>query len=383
VGLRDEIETVIRAWNAYEIGRGLNPVVDYDCHPIPDQPEPAGNRLAVYRHLTELRQDATGPLATRLDADLSYLGALLGERTQLADYVKATRGCGVAGWPEEYITACGDTARKALDAIGIAWGPDTAAELNRLEEPLPVEEAPDAIRQAAADYEPAVRHATGTTAPYELTIETAKVDAYWAYWVDGAGPRVRLRLNLPNVSFTKIAARQFALHEVLGHGLQGASYSAHAASEEVPWVRLLSVHAPQQVLLEGLAQALPLFIAPDDELLIARVRLVHYTQLVRGELHLAINNGTPVLDCAERTRARAPFYTDSTISGLLADRSANVQLRSYQWSYPAGIDWFANLAEAEPNTIRAVLHAAYLDPLMPSDLTSLWPTGPEIGGPGK
>lgn len=383
MGLRDEIETVILAWNAYEIGRDLNPVVDYDCHPIPDQTEPAGNRLAVYRQLTDLRKDATGPLATRLDADLAYLGALLGERLPLADYVQATQGCGVVGWPEDYITACGETARKALDSIGIAWGPGTATELTRLEEPLPIEEAGDAIRQAAVDYEPAVRQATGTTAPYELHIETTDVDAYWAYWVDGAGPRVRLRLNLLNVSFTKVAARQFALHEVLGHGLQGASYSARAVAEEVPWVRLLSVHAPQQVLLEGLAQALPLFIAPDDEVLIARVRLVHYTQLVRGELHLAINTGTSVLDCAEHARARVPFYTDSTISGLLTDRSANAQLRSYQWSYPAGIDWFTNLAEAEPTTIRAVLHTAYLDPLTPTDLASLWPNGPAVGGPGK
>jgi hypothetical protein len=51
------------------------------------------------------------------------------------------------------------------------------------------------------------------------------VDAYWAYWLDGAGQRVRLRLNMPNATFTKVQARQFALHEVLGHGLQGASIS--------------------------------------------------------------------------------------------------------------------------------------------------------------
>lgn len=380
MGLRDDIEAVLRAWNAYEIGRGQSPVIDYDCHPVPDEPEPADNRLTVYRQLTELRREATGWLASRLDADLAYIGALLGERRPLADYIKATQGCDAAGWPEEYVTAVGEVARKALDALGIAWGPNTSDDLTQLEGPLPVEEAPDAIRQATADYEPLVRQATGTTAPYELTIETAKVDAYWAYWVDGAGPRVRLRLNLPNVSFTEVAARQFALHEVLGHGLQGASYYARALEEDVPWVRLLSVHAPQQVLLEGLAQALPLFIAPDDELLVARVRLVHYTQLVRAELHLAINNGTSALDCAAHARRRVPFWTDTTISGFLTDRGTNPQLRSYHWSYPAGLDWFTHLTEAAPTAIGAVLRTAYRAPLAPTDLTVLWPTGPVIGG---
>lgn len=380
--LRDDIEAALRAWDAYEVDRGLNPVIDYDCHPTAEPPEPAGNRLGVYRQLTEYRKAATGLLATRLDADLAYLGALLGERLPLAGYVKATQGCGVGGWPEDDIAACGDRARKALDAIGIAWGPEAMAELTRLEGPLPIEEAGEAIRKAATEYEPVVREITGSPAPYELSIEIADVDAYWAYWVDGAGSRVRLRLNRPNVSFTKTAARQFALHEVLGHGLQGASYAARAASEDVPWVRLLSVHAPQQILLEGLAQALPLFVSPDDEILMARVRLVHYTQLVRAELHLAINNGTPAVDCAEHARARVPFYTDSVISGLLSDRSGNAQLRTYLWAYPAGIDWFAALAEADATVIREVFHAAYRAPLTPTDLGDLWPEGPPIGGPG-
>jgi hypothetical protein len=86
-----------------------------------------------------------------------------------------------------------------------------------------------------------------------------------------------------------VVARQFALHEVLGHALKSASYFARCADEDVPWVRLMSVHAQQQVLFEGLAQALPMFVTPDDAPLITRVRLAHYTQLMRAELHIAIN----------------------------------------------------------------------------------------------
>nr|WP_202897148.1 hypothetical protein [Actinopolymorpha pittospori] len=368
----------------YEVNRGSAAVIDFDCHPTTDSIQPAGSRLEVYRRLQELRGRAddyrTPHVAARLNADLAYLGSLLGERPPFAAYVRATQGCGAAGWSDEYVRERGEIARAALADVGVAWGPDTDKEFRAVEGPIDTADAPDAIRAAVDTYEKAVRRETGSDAPFELTIETADVDAYWAYWLDGVGDQVRLRLNLRQATFTEVAARQFALHEVLGHGLQGASWSARCASEDVPWVRLMSVHANQQVLLEGLAQALPLFIAPDDQLLITRVRLDHYTQLVRGELHLAINSGATIQECAEHVRARVPYWTDAQISDFLTDRGANPQLRSYLWSYPTGIDWFGNLADADDAAIQAVLTATYRDPLSPEDLRELWPTGPAFGG---
>ncbi len=384
MNLRDEIEATLRAWHAYETNRGSAAVIDFDCAPTTTATEPAASRLAVHQRLTDLYTRAAEAgadrLTTRITADLAYLGALLGEHRPLTDYVQATQGCPAAGWQDGYITHRGEQARQALAALGIQWGPDTARDLHAIEGPIETDEAPDAIRQAAADYEQAVRQATGSQAPFNLTIETTEVDAYWAYWLDGAGDSVRLRLNLRRASFTKVAARQFALHEVLGHGLQGASWSARAAAEDVPWVRLMSVHAPQQVLLEGLAQALPLFIAPDDELLVTRTRFDHYNQLVRGELHVALNEGAGIAELADHARFRMPWITDAAIADLLTDRGANPQLRSYLWAYPAGLDWFANLAETDQPTKTTVLQAAYRDPLTPSDLETLWPAGPTIGG---
>lgn len=382
MSLRDQIKATLRAWNAYEIERDGSPIIDFDCFPSGPDVEPAPDRLTVYRRLAKLRPAADGILASRLDADLAYLGVLLGERPPLNDYIRATQGCGSAGWPDDYIAERAELARGALADLGIGWGPNTNADLRQTEGKLDVNEAPDAIRQATQDLEPAVREATGSSAPYTLTIETTEVDAYWAYWLDGAGEHVRLRLNLPNVEFTQAGARQFALHEVLGHGLQCASLAARAATEDVPWVRLLSIHAPQQVMLEGLAQAWPLFILPDDKILIARLRLSHYTQLVLAQVHRAINAGTPAVECADYLRVCLPWKSDKTIAGDLSDRGADPTHRSYMWAYPAGFDWFAALAEADVKVSREVLNAAYRDPLTPADLADLWPEGPPIGGPG-
>ncbi|WP_020578918.1 hypothetical protein [Actinopolymorpha alba] len=382
--LRDEIEAVIRAWHLYEVRRGSTAVVDFDCYPSAEVPEPASSRLEVYREFLALRDRAAAAGATRLvarvNADIAYLRALLGERPPLADYVRATQGCSATGWADTYITACGDTARAALADIGIGWGPHTDKELREVEGPIAVEDAPDAIREAVTEHETAVRRVTGTDASFQLTIESTNIDSYWSYWLDGAGDRVRLRLNLQQATFTKVAARQFALHEVLGHGLQGASWHARCTFEDVPWVRLMSVHANQQVLLEGLAQAMPLFVTPDDQLLTTRVRLDHYTQLVRGELHLAWNSGATIDECAQQARERVPYWTDAQVSDFLTDRSVNPQLRTYLWAYPAGFDWFANLAVADHDTIQTVLRASYSEPLSPDDLANFWPSGPAIGG---
>ncbi|RFS80992.1 hypothetical protein D0T12_34220 [Actinomadura spongiicola] len=382
MNLRDEIEAVLRAWDAYEVGRGGAPVIDFDCDPGGSVGEAASDRLGVYRRLVELRSRAVGGVAVRLDADIAYLGALLGERRSLDAYVRATQGCGAAGWSEEYVAERGVEARGALAELGIGWGARTNAELREAEGLLDVREAPDVIREAVDELEPAVREATGCTASYSLTIETVELDVYWAFWLDGAGQDVRLRLNLPNVEFTQTGARQFALHEVLGHGLQSAALTAQAADGDVPWVRLLSVHAPQQVMLEGLAQAWPLFLLPEDEVLITRVRLAYYSQLVLARVHRAINEGTPVGECAEQVKAALPWWSDKAVARCLTDRGADPLHRSYMWAYPAGFDWFVALAEADPATRAAVLRDAYRVPLTPGDLTALWPAGPVIGGPG-
>jgi hypothetical protein len=388
MNLRNAVEEVLRSWNRYEVDRHAAAIIDYDCHPSASDVRPAASRLHVFRGLTELQGEAIEAadrgLITTLAAHLAYLRALLGERPALDTYVHATQGCPAAGWPDEYVAAVGQLARDRLGALGISWGPDTETSLRAAEGPLDVEAVPDAIRQAAADLEPAVRRLTGAGAQYRLTIETAHVDEYWSYWLDGAGQDARLRINLRNAGrFTRVSVRQFALHEVLGHALQYAALADRCSRENVPWVRLLSVHAPHQVLFEGLAQALPLFITPMDEALVARVRLAHYLELVRGVLYVSVNSGASVEECADYARSHVPFWTDDQIGDTLTDSSVSPRLRTYLWSYPAGLDWFVSLADVNPPATCEVLHAAYLDPLTPGDLMALWPAGPPIGGPGR
>lgn len=389
MSLRDDIETVLRSWNRYEVERSCPPVVDFDCHPSDDAVLPASDRLAVRTQLVELmtlagHDHSTYHLRDRASAAIAYLDSLLGERRPVREYIRTTQGCDAHGWSDSHIALVRDVALKQLDHIGISWGADTLDDLNASEGPLDPASAADVIRQHAVTFEPDVRRLADTNAPFDLSIEHVDLDVYWAYWLDGTGANVRMRINSRRANFTDIQARQFALHEILGHGLQCASYAQKCQQADVPWVRITSVHAQQQVLLEGLAQALPLFLYPESQQLITRVRLAHYLELVRAKLHLAINDGQSIQECVTMARSLAPFWSDETVSDVLTDRSANPLLRTYLWAYPAGIDWFVRLAdEGSEETIRKVLQTAYASPLTPTELVSLWPEGPAVGGDGE
>jgi hypothetical protein len=385
VPLRDDVEQVIRFWDAHELARGGRSIIDYDFAPTTAETTPAPSRLDVYDRFTELlaeaRAQGADQIAEVVTAHLAYLRAILGERPPLDQYIRETQGCSAAGWSADYVTAIGERARAAIEDQGVRWGARTNEDLIQVEKPIDLHEARDRVLDVAAEAEPAFRALTGSTSSYDVTIEIHDVDDYWAYWVDGAGSQVRLRFNTRQATFTEVRLRHFVLHEILGHGLQCATYADIAASTDVDWVRLSSVNLPYQVLLEGLAQAIPLFVAPDDVPLITRVRIEHYQQLVRAELHLMINAGTSVAECAAHARRRIPWWTSNDIANELTDRSTDPFLRSYLWSYPAGIDWFAGLADtADEATIKRVLHGTFERPLSPTDLAALWPAGPIIGG---
>ncbi|MGH3599590.1 MAG: hypothetical protein ACRDQH_04815 [Pseudonocardiaceae bacterium] len=72
--------------------------------------------------------------------------------------------------------------------------------------------------------------------------------------------------------------------------------------------------------------------------------------LIRGQIHLLINNGATVADCRDLVRHQVRWWTDEEIARELYDRSRNPQFRSYLWSYPAGMDWFVRLVEAGGTT---------------------------------
>jgi hypothetical protein len=383
VHLRNAVEHAVRRWDALERSRGEAPVIDFDCAPPVDRLRPFENRFAALRELSQLgsRTNKQHPaLRAQLDAHIVYLRALIGEQLPFDQYISMTQGCPARGWSPDYVEHRAQMAKDALESLGISWDNDTWVNIRSLSEQLPAADVASAIGEYADRYEPTIRRLVNTNAKFNLTIEDVEVDAYWSYWLDGAGHDARLRINKKKAEFTRVDAYRFALHEVLGHALQYSSLTAQAESKTVEWPRILAVHCPHQVLFEGLAQVLPWIACPEDEIVTARTRLDHFTNLVRGQIHTLLNNGVTVADCRDLVQRQVPWWTDEEIAREFYDRSRNPQFRSYLWAYPAGIDWFIRLIEAGGMPLAEVLREAYRRPLTPTELHELWPTGPVIGG---
>jgi len=359
-------------------------VIDFDCAPPTETPPPFDNRFAALDQLTRLRIETDAQhqpvLSAHLDAHIAYLSALMGQQLPFGEYISITQGCTPHGWTRDYVEHRAWIAKEAVGSLGISWNEHTWRNLRSVSEQLPAAEVGAAITEYADKHEPSVRRLVNTDADFNLTIEDVEIDAYWTYWLDGAGHNTRLRINKKNASFSRVDAYRFALHEILGHALQYSSLTAHAEANTVEWPRILAVHCPHQVLFEGLAQVLPWIASRDDETVVARTRIDHFTNLVRGQLHILINGGATATDCRDLAHRQVPWWTDEQIAQELYDRSRNPQFRSYLWSYPAGIDWFIRLVEAGGATPMEVLREAYKRPLTPSELHELWPAGPIIGG---
>jgi hypothetical protein len=384
VHLRDAVEEVVRRWDVLERSRDEAPVIDFDCAPPMEKPRPFDNRFAALDELTRLRTEADvqhqPALRTQLDAHIAYLCALIGQQSPLDEYISLTQGCVPRGWTRDYVEHRAEIARQALGSLGISWDEQAWTNLRAISEQLPAADISSAIAEYAEKYESKVRQLVDTDADFNLTIEDVEVDAYWSYWLDGAGHDARLRINKNKASLSRVDAYRFALHEVLGHALQYSSLTAQTESRTVEWPRILAVHCPHQILFEGLAQVLPWIVSPENDIVCARTKIDHLMNLVRGQIHILVNSGMTAADCRDLARRQVPWWTDEEIAHELYDRSRNPQFRSYLWAYPAGIDWFVRLVETGGTVTTEVLREAYRRPLTPSELRKLWPAGPTIGG---
>ena len=62
--LRDELEAILRGWNAYEVARGANPVIDFDLRPDLSETVPIESRLEAYHRCLDLLGRASDPAAS-------------------------------------------------------------------------------------------------------------------------------------------------------------------------------------------------------------------------------------------------------------------------------------------------------------------------------
>jgi hypothetical protein len=216
-------------------------------------------------------------------------------------------------------------------------------------------------------------------------VEFAREDAYWKNWISGnvaEGEPITLRINVHERHlWYQGAVEVLVLHEYCGHAVQMALWHDAVRHRQLAsFLGVLTVHFPDQFLLEGLAEAMA-YVLPDqpgrsrssdeDHRLEWRSEIVRelqtYNLLILNNVHI-IANEDGIDNARIYARQRLPFTPDETIERELRDRTSHPLFRAYQYVYaPAKEAMLQGLSRPEQDK-WAILRRLYREPATPQQV---------------
>jgi hypothetical protein len=389
--LDDCLVDTYRAWHAWERAANGLEIIDFDLAK-PRTVEPAQSRAEVSRRLDDLLTSVagTGPMhglvRQRLNASLAYLRALDGERMEIDDYIRVTLGTSPVLVSEEAIAARREAIDVALNRFASLHREATLSfraedfprfqslfrypdpgNLPRLFEFYRDKWLPVLLAQLKTAFDPSM-----------VRMQFASEDAYWKNWISGnlSEQRVLLRINYhPRHTWYQGAPETLVLHEYCGHAVQMASWHARIVRNEVSqFSGILTVHFPDQFIVEGLAEAL-IHVLPDGTALEPEALVIKelndHSMMVWNNVHLIANREGPA--AAEAYAAEhLPFSPASTIRAEIRDRTTHPLFRTYQYVYGIALEAFLAALRGLPDEEQwALLRRVYEGPMMPDELLAL------------
>lgn len=336
-----------RRWDKLEHAAHGGSVIDFDLA-APRAVVPHTSREAVLADIEALTAEAAGLAAgagrdlvlARLNASATYLKALIGESIPIREYIRETMGVEPMVFPEGLLEHQQDKVNGLMRNRRLAFDEDAR---HRFESAFYLRDS-EAL-QGQLDFfrdkwMAALRqHVDVPVDSYEITMEFAKEDAYWKNWISGnlASHTILWRINVhPRHLWYQGSAEMLALHEYCGHAVQMVNWHRRIEWNELPqFAGILTVHMPDQFLLEGLAESLahtlPNAVRLEAKSLALR-ELHRYSLMVLNNVHLLANEEGS--DAAfEYGAKRLPFTRPDTLRREIRDRTSHPLFRCYQYVY--------------------------------------------------
>lgn len=387
-----DLVALYRGWDRLERGQFGGTVLDFDLAQAGDI-QTFDARREVSTELERLRSAVGGEqpehalVRARLTASLAYLRALEhpDETRPFRQYVFDTMGIEPAPIAEARIRTVESRLRQLL------------REVNRSDPILFTRKGFDAFRltfqtQSGVNLrnqfefftDKWLAHVTSSIgAPLDassIAVEFAEEDAYWKNWISGnlaEGEPIKLRINVHERHvWYQGAVETLVLHEYCGHAVQMVLWQDAVRRKAMPsFFGILTVHFPDQYLLEGLAESLA-YVVPDSRMKLEKrsesVReLQTYNLLVLNNVHIMANEKG--LDAARQyARQRLPFTSEAVIERELHDRTRHPLFRTYQYVYaPAKEAFLSALMSLPPEKRWPILRPLYRTPLTPAGVRKM------------
>ncbi len=377
-GLDLELCRLLVGWDNLEQRNGARAVIDFNVSGVLSG-QHFDHRYDVLRALIELKDacEECSLAFERVAAHEAYLRALMGQQLPFGDYIRATQGVVPSLFDESYLDVVRADAEQQLVEIGVNPREPVHPQLDELDPPLPLVAAEKSFHTFLDNHLHGLETLINEDLSFDLTIIPVEVDEYWSYWVDGTASRFRLRLNQRKASFSLTECLQFTFHELIAHCGQMHAWSGRISEGALAaYFGITTVHTPEQFMLEGLAQTLPLLIRSEvltaNPILQARMTLMRYELLIRNNLHYMINRFAPIEECLAYYEQRSFRRKTLDLLNDLVSRSVDVLYRSYQYVYPVSCEFFWDAAEGlTPDACAQLVRSCFREPHTAEDLRSL------------
>ncbi len=372
----DEIKIIkiYRAWDLLE--KKIDPegpgVVDFDLSPDLNLDVTFEDRLEVLCALenscAEAVESCDQYLISKIRGSIAYLKCLMGGLYSFKEYINETIGVEPYTIPEKSIKIQRRLITDLVKKDGIDF---TRESFEKFEESYRIFD-PKIIEQTILESKDQVLRQVGNLVDLpnmlRINIDFKDVDAYWQNWVHGNlkdGITLTINLNKRN-AFYFGDPELLAYHEICGHLLQMSYWAEGIRRGKInPSWGIITVHTPEQFLLEGLAQTITDIAFDQDSLSKEAVRareFYRYRFYVYSNAHKMINEGVGVREVHDYVFDHLPFEPTSTILSEIRDRSLNVLLRSYQYVYAIS-DLFFKRVFAKGNVGGELLSKLYKTPM--------------------
>lgn len=342
-----ELVDLYRAWDAIERSQHKNSIIDFDLAPV-RRFAPVRDRKEVRERLEtaavalEKQRTSLAALArARLKASATYLRVLGGESIPFGPYVKSMLGIEPRMFTNDEIASQRQVVSdRLLQQYDMKFAQD---ELSRFRAKLMVYNKkllPEQFERFRNIWVPILLdRIPASLVNYRVNVQFASEDAYWKNWISGnlSEHEILLRINVhPRQSWYQGFPELLVIHEYCGHAIQMVNWHRRIEEQKLPeFFGILTVHFPEQFVLEGLAESLA-FVLPgkqklQPESLVAR-DLHRYYLLVMNNVHILANeqNLQTAMDYGVR---HLPLTTKDALSKEITDRTQNPLFRGYQYVY--------------------------------------------------
>lgn len=408
----ERVAGLYRGWHIME-GSGRS-IIDFDLTPNPQpifemsqrliaSPPTQKDRrrlLSVIGTLTQEEKKIQPPLKERdnyaflqakLGASLAFAKRLAGETTDPFVYIRETMGVEPKEIPEEILAA---QKQKVEDLFRNLGGGNFTEEFLRAfyedeERRISPEEMVKQINHHGQVALSAVERFINRRIGVDYRTEVVDKDAYWFNWADGTTENFRLQVNTHERHRRKLTvgkAQAMAHHEIAAHfGMmqQRAEFIKRGMLHEV--FGLTTVHDPEQVILEGLAQTLNYFIPELDESLGPEgrfeIELYGLRQMAWNNAYLRVISpeftGSPeqLEGIIQYIQGYYPLEGRENILKEVFERRKDPKLQAYRYSYGIGFLRHRDMAQGlSPNGKREFLRQLWGWPFTPEQEENLYTT---------